>query len=55
MTPAEEYRQHAADCAEAAKFATREDVRQVLVSMAQRWNEAAARWERNAALLAELP
>jgi hypothetical protein len=50
-----EYRQHAANCLEAAKFASREDVRKVLVSMAQRWNEAAARWERNAALFKDLP
>jgi hypothetical protein len=48
MTPAEEYRQHAANCLEAAKFASREDVRKVLVSMAQRW-------ERNAALFKDLP
>jgi len=52
VSTADEYREHAAACLQTAKFASREDVRLVLISMAQHWNEAAARWERNAALFA---
>ena len=32
----------------------REDVRATLIDMAQKWNEAAVRWERNAALFADV-
>jgi hypothetical protein len=55
MTTAAEYRQYAADCLQAAKFATSSEVRATLLSMARRWNAAAARWERNAAQLANAP
>lgn len=55
MSAADEYREHAAACLQAAKMALREDVRAVLVDMAQKWNEAAVRWDRNAALLTEAP
>jgi len=53
VSTADEYREHAAECLQAAKFAQREDVKLVLLSMAQHWNEAAARVERNAAQLAD--
>ena len=53
MSTADEYREHAASCLQASKLAMREDVKLVLLSMAQHWNEAAARWERNALLLAD--
>jgi hypothetical protein len=55
VTSATAYRQYAAECLQAAKFATSPEVREALLSMAQRWNEAAVRWERNAALLADAP
>ena len=42
---ADEYRQHAAACLQAAKFANRQDVKATLVSMAQKWNEMAERME----------
>ena len=41
MTTAQEYREHAAACLQAAKFAMRADVKAVLVSMAQHWIELA--------------
>jgi len=50
MTTAAEYRQYAAECLQAAKLSMREDVRATLLSMAQRWNDLAARAERNAPL-----
>jgi len=53
MATAAAYRQYAAECLQAAKFATAPDVREALLSMAQRWNEAAEQWERNAAALAD--
>jgi hypothetical protein len=55
MSTADEYRQYAAECLQAAKWSQREDVRTALISMAQRWNEAAARIERNAGHLADSP
>ncbi|MBV8897453.1 MAG: hypothetical protein JO051_13155 [Acidobacteriaceae bacterium] len=55
MAIAAAYRQYAAECLQAAKFATSPEVREALLSMAQRWNEAADRWERNAAQLADAP
>ena len=47
MTTPAEYRQYAAECLQALKFATREEARTALVTMAQRWNELADRIERN--------
>jgi hypothetical protein len=46
MTAAQEYREHAAACLQAAKFAMRADVKAVLTSMAQHWVELAERMER---------
>jgi hypothetical protein len=53
VSTADEYRGHAASCLQAAKLALREDVKLVLLSMAQHWNEAAARIERKALQLAD--
>ena len=47
MTTPAEYRQYAAECLQALKFATNQEVRTALVTMAQRWNELADRTERN--------
>ena len=47
MTTPTEYREYAAECLQALKFASTEDVRTALVTMAQRWNELADRTERN--------
>src|ERR1043166_4646728 len=55
MTTAQEYREHAAACLQAAKFAMRADVKAVLVSMAQHWIELAERMERFAATYADEP
>ena len=43
MSSAEECRQHAAECLQAAKFASNPQVHNTLVSMAQKWNEMAKR------------
>jgi hypothetical protein len=55
LSTADEYRQRAAECVQAAKWASREDVRATLIGMAQRWIDAAAHVERNAAKLADSP
>ena len=55
MTAAQEYREHAAACLQAAKFAMRPDVKAVLVSMAQHWVEMAERMERFAKEYADVP
>ena len=48
LTAADEYRQHAAECLQAARLALRQDIKDTLVSMAQKWNEMAERTERMA-------
>jgi hypothetical protein len=48
-TPAK-YRQYAAECLQAMHMSVVPEVRGVLLSMAQRWNELAERAERNAHL-----
>jgi len=53
VSTADEYREHAAACLRAAKYAQRQDVKLVLLSMAQHWNEAAARVGRSAAQSAD--
>jgi hypothetical protein len=53
MTAAQEYREHAAACLQAAKFAMRADVKAVLTSMAQHWIELAERMERYAETCAD--
>jgi hypothetical protein len=55
VTPQEEYREHAAGCLQAAKLATRADVKAVLTSMAQHWVELAERMERLAQTCADDP
>jgi hypothetical protein len=55
MTAAQEYREHAAACLQAAKFAMRADVKAVLTSMAQHWVELAERMERFAEACADEP
>jgi hypothetical protein len=55
MTAAQEYREHAAACLQAAKFAMRADVKAVLTSMAQHWIELAERMERFAETFADEP
>jgi hypothetical protein len=55
MTGAQEYREHAAACLQAAKFAMRADVKAVLTSMAQHWIELAERMERFAESCADEP
>jgi len=49
MSVADDYRQHAAACLQAARAAQVEHVKLTLVAMAQRWTEAAEREERFAA------
>jgi hypothetical protein len=51
MSNAEEYRRNAIDYLQALKTTATPEVRSALLSMAQRWNEAADRWERGAAQL----
>jgi len=55
VTAAEEYREHAAGCLQAAKLAMRADVKAVLTSMAQHWIELAERMERFAETCADDP
>jgi hypothetical protein len=50
MTSAAEYRQYAAECLQAARATTSADVRTTLLAMAERWNDLAAKAERNAHL-----
>jgi len=50
MTTPAEYRQYAGECLQAAKFTMSPEVRAMLISMAQRWNDLADRAERNARL-----
>jgi hypothetical protein len=51
MSNGEEYRRNAIECLQALKTTATPEVRSALLSMAQRWNEAADRWERGAAQL----
>jgi hypothetical protein len=51
MSGADEYRRNAIECLQALKTTATPEVRSALLSMAQRWNEAADRWERGAAQL----
>ena len=53
MNVAQEYREHAAACLRAAKFAMRADVKAVLTSMAQHWIDLAERMERFAETCAD--
>jgi hypothetical protein len=43
MSGAEEYRRNAIECLQALKSTATPEVRSALLSMAQRWNEAADR------------
>ena len=47
----DDYRRNAAECLQALKFATKEEVRSALITMAQRWNELADQQERERARL----
>jgi hypothetical protein len=47
MTTPAEYRQSAEECLQAARAALLPEVRAVLLTMAQRWNELAGRAECN--------
>ena len=50
MTTPAEYREYAAECLDAARLTMSEEIRATLLSMAQRWNDLAAKAERNAHL-----
>jgi hypothetical protein len=50
MTTAAEYRQYARECLQAMPLSTSMEVRLVLVTMAERWNNLADNAERNAHL-----
>ena len=53
MTTAKDYRQYAGECVEAARLASRDDVRANLLAMAERFNKLAESAERNAHLRRE--
>jgi hypothetical protein len=46
MTKTEEFRRHAGQCLRAADLARTADAKQLLINMAQRWNDLARRAQR---------
>jgi hypothetical protein len=55
MPTADDYRRNAAECLQALKLATKDEVRSALITMAQRWNELADHQEREQARLSGQP
>ena len=52
MTTSGEYRRYARECVQAMPLSTSMEIRLVLATMAERWNELADRADRNAHLRA---